>query len=114
MGQRCTDHSGYGSNGFQHNGAMAVALGEKGVGAEAEGLGEAIGQAIAQAARLVVDVEVDDGNSCTGCHDTAPSRKGAQITYPEYRYFAVLNMSKRYMYYECSFSTVSQEPCRCA
>src|SRR5690242_21638599 len=31
--------------------------------------------------------------------------------YLVYRYFVALNMSKKYMYCERSFSTVSQEPC---
>lgn len=34
--------------------------------------------------------------------------------YREYIYSYALNMSRRYMYYERSFPTVSQEPFRCA
>jgi hypothetical protein len=34
--------------------------------------------------------------------------------YRGYIYYRPLNMSRKYMYYERSFPTVSQEPFRCA
>jgi hypothetical protein len=56
---RGADHSGHRRHRLEHDGAVAVALGEEGVGAEAKRLGEAIGDAIGGAARLVMDAEID-------------------------------------------------------
>ena len=43
---RRADHPRHGGDGFEHDRAMAVALGEEGVGAEAQRLGEAVSDAV--------------------------------------------------------------------
>ena len=38
---RRADHAGHACDGLEHHGAVAIALGEEGIGAEAQQLGEA-------------------------------------------------------------------------
>jgi hypothetical protein len=47
---------------------MAVALGEKGIGAEAQGLGEAMGDAVGHTLGRMVDAEIDEWSG----HSTLP------------------------------------------
>ena len=49
--ERGADHAGHGRDRLQHHGAVAVALGEEGVGEEAQQLDEAEGDAVRQRPR---------------------------------------------------------------
>ena len=52
--QRGADHAGDRGDGFQHDRPVAVALGEEGVGQEAQAAGDAVGQLVGPVAGFVV------------------------------------------------------------
>ena len=55
MGKHRPDHSGDRSDGFENDRPMTVALGEKGVGAKPQQLGEAERETVREAKRLVMN-----------------------------------------------------------
>ncbi len=57
--RHAADHAGHACDGFQHHGAVAVALGEKRVGDGAHGLGEAEGDAVRDGLGRDMDIEHD-------------------------------------------------------
>jgi hypothetical protein len=59
--ERGPDHARDGGDGFQHDRPVAVTLCEEGIGAEAQQLGEAEGEAVRKANGLMVDGQVDGG-----------------------------------------------------
>src|SRR3546814_12528106 len=54
------DHAGHRRDGLQHDRAVAVALGEEGVRAEAHRLGETERDALGEIERFVVDAKIDE------------------------------------------------------
>lgn len=73
------DHPGDGRHGLEHHSAMTVALGEKGVGAPAQHLGDAKSYAVGQALGLVVDAKIDE----SGLHETSPEPARSRIVVVE-------------------------------
>jgi hypothetical protein len=71
--ERSADHAGYGCDGFQHDRAVAIPLGKKSVGQEAQTARDAEGDAIGPVSGRVVNVEGQrriDGDA--GCHAWSP------------------------------------------
>jgi len=57
---RGADHAGHRRHRFEHDGAMAIAFGEEGIGAKTQELGEPQGKVIGKATGLMVDGQVDE------------------------------------------------------
>src|SRR3546814_376822 len=60
MVDRGADHPRHRGDRFQNDSTVAVTLGEKGVGAPPQNLGEAVSYAIGQTLGVVMDAEIDE------------------------------------------------------
>ena len=73
------DHAGNGRDGLQHDRAMPVALGEEGVGAEAQRLGEAISDAVRHTLGIMMDAKVDNRSTHFTLHHAATAPRGSSL-----------------------------------